>query len=277
MTVETAALPDLSSDYPLADSDVDQYRSQGHVLLRGLASPEEIAPYRAAILDFVARRSANVHPLEERDTYGKAFLQVGNIWTQDDVVSRFVLARRFAKAAADLMGVDGVRIYHDQALFKEAGGGLTPWHQDQQYWPLDGVKTVTLWMPLVAAGEEMGTLNFASGSHRLGDLGVIPISDTSEVEFSQFVVERGFPISRAKAMAAGDATFHSGWTLHGAPGNSSDSMREVMTIIYFEDGARISEPRSESQRHDMLGCFPGLGPGDIAATSINPLVFERPR
>ena len=34
---------------------------------------------------------------------------------------RFTLARRFAKIAADLMGVEGVRIYHDQALFKEPG------------------------------------------------------------------------------------------------------------------------------------------------------------
>lgn len=277
MSSQTAALPDLSGDYALSASDVDDYRALGHVLLRGLASPEEIEPYRAAILNFVARRSTSVRPLEERDTYGKAFVQVSNLWTQDAVVSKFVLARRFAKVAADLMGVDGVRIYHDQALFKEAGGGLTPWHQDQQYWPLDGVKTVTLWMPLVACSEGMGTLHFASGSHRLGDLGVTPISDNSETEFSRFVAERGFSISRAKAMAAGDATFHSGWTLHGAPGNSSGSMREVMTIIYLEDGARISEPRSESQRHDMLGCFPGLGPGDIAATSINPLVYERPR
>ena len=36
-----------------------------------------------------------------------------------------------------------VRLYHDQALFKEAGGGITPWHQDQHYWPLDTDRTIT--------------------------------------------------------------------------------------------------------------------------------------
>ena len=30
-----------------------------------------------------------------------------------------------------LMGVDGVGLYHDQALVKEAGGGHTPWHCDR--------------------------------------------------------------------------------------------------------------------------------------------------
>ena len=58
-----------------------------------------------------------------------------NLWAVDDAVKQFTLAKRFAKIAADLLGVDKVRLYHDQALYKEPGGGFTPWHQDQYYWP----------------------------------------------------------------------------------------------------------------------------------------------
>lgn len=36
----------------------------------------------------------------------------------------------------------------------------------------------------------------------------------------------------------GDATFHYGRTLHCAHSNSASSMREVMTIIYMEDGVK---------------------------------------
>ena len=61
------------------------------------------------------------------------------------------------EAAAHLLGVDGVRLSHDQALFKEPGGGRTPWHQDQCYWPLDTDKTITMWMPLVDVPGEVGT------------------------------------------------------------------------------------------------------------------------
>ena len=59
----------------------------------------------------------------------------------------------------------------------------------------------------------------------------------------------------AEAMAAGDASFHSGWTLHHAPGNATDRMRAVMTIIYFADGTRIAPTRegSEPDRHKWLG------------------------
>jgi ectoine hydroxylase-related dioxygenase (phytanoyl-CoA dioxygenase family) len=195
---------------------------------------------------------------------------------EDAAAARFTLARRFARIAADLMGVDGVRIYHDQALYKEPGGGLTPWHQDQFYWPLDGVKTVTMWMPLVDASADMGTMRFATGSHALGYLGAMPISDESEAQWSALIREKGLSVAEAGAMRAGDATFHNGWTLHGAPGNASPTTtREVMTVIYLEDGARISTPDHANRENDLRAWFPGLKPGDPAASEINPLVYTR--
>ena len=81
--------------------------------------------------------------LENRDTYGKAFLKGMNLWSKDEGVRRFVLARRFAAIVANLLGVEGVHVYHDQALLTESGGGITPWHQDQHYWPLDTDNTIT--------------------------------------------------------------------------------------------------------------------------------------
>ena len=62
----------------------------------------------------------------------------------------------------------------------QAGGGATPWHQDQYYWPLSTDQTITMWMPLVDVPSSVGTMTFASGSHRLGFLGSYAISDESE-------------------------------------------------------------------------------------------------
>jgi len=268
-------MPDLASDYTLTDEQIAQYRESGHVLLRSVATPEEIAVYGPIIQDAADRYNVETRPLEERDTYGKAFLQIMNLWQRDEAVARYTLARRFAKIAADLMGVDGVRIYHDQALFKEPGGGPTPWHQDQYYWPLDTDNTITLWMPLVNIPEEIGSMTFGSGSNKLGYVGELPISDHSDIVLAELIKEKGLKTHHDGAMAAGDATFHSGWTLHSAPGNPTPNMRAVMTVIYFADGTTVSTPDNPNRESDLRGWLPGCQPGDLAASELNPLVYSR--
>jgi len=268
-------LPELAGDYSISKEQAAEFQRDGHILLRNLATPLEIADYRKVILEAREKYGQEATPLEQRDTYGKAFLKGMNLWPKDEGVAKFVLSRRFAKVAADLLGVNGVRVYHDQALLKEPGGGLTPWHQDQHYWPLATDNTITMWMPLVNVAPEMGTMHFASGSHKGGYLGDLPISDKSETKFEEFIAERGYAKVPGRAMAAGDATFHYGWTLHGAPGNSSDTTREVMTVIWFADGTRVMQPDNFNRERDLQRWMPGLKPGDIAASELNPLVFNK--
>lgn len=267
------ALPDLSETYKLDPQTIEAFRRDGHALLRSVASAEEVAAYRPPIVETVKRLSRQNKPLQERDTYGKAFIQVGNLWLHDEAARRFTLARRFARIATELLGVESVRLYHDQALFKEPGGGHTPWHQDQIYWPLDTENTITMWMPLVPIAQEAGTMQFASGTHRNGYISKQVISDESHKTLGQYIESRGLPVVNHGAMAAGDATFHYGWTVHAAPGNATDGMREVMTIIYFADGARLVEPDSAARRGDKDALMPDLTPGDLAAGPLLPVVY----
>ncbi|RFM28355.1 phytanoyl-CoA dioxygenase family protein [Deminuibacter soli] len=268
-----SSLPALNNKLNLDPAQVRAFRQDGHTLTRGLLQPGEVAAYREVINDAAYKYNTETRKLEERDTYGKAFLQIMNLWACDEAVKQFTLAKRFAHVAADLLGVDNVRIYHDQALYKEPGGGFTPWHQDQYYWPLDTNNTVTLWMPLVPITEEMGMLTFASGSHRGGSVKNIAISDESEAELDAYIRNKNYPITRATSMQAGDATWHYGWTLHCAPGNLSAVTREVMTIIYFADGASVTPPINKHQENDRSQWLGGLQPGEKAASSLNPLVL----
>lgn len=267
-------LPDLAQDFPLSDAHRARYQRDGHILLRGVAAPAEIAAFRPAIVDAAMRHNRETRPLEERDTYGKAFLQIMNLWEKDDAVRRFTLARRFGQIAADLMGVEGVRILHDQALFKEPGGGFTPWHQDQLYWPLDSDKTITMWMPLVDIPPEVGSMTFVSGSHALDYHEMTEISDRSEEILQRYVGEHDLPKSTYGAMRAGDATWHAGWTMHRAPGNPTTLMREVMTIIYFADGARVLDHLVPVHEW-VLEWYPSARTGVALADARSPLVYSR--
>jgi hypothetical protein len=116
------ALPDLALDYPVTPEQIACYERDGHFLLRYVASAAEVAAYRPHISGAARHYSTETRPLHERSTYGKAFLQVINLWVRDEVVRRFVLARHFGKIAADLTGIDGVRLFHDQALCDDSQG-----------------------------------------------------------------------------------------------------------------------------------------------------------
>ena len=116
---------------------VQEYEREGHVCIRGLIDAETVLNYRPLIEEISESWRYEKRPIEERETYGKAFLQVHNVWQQRMLCKEIVFAKRFAHAASRLLGVESVRIYHDQTLFKEPGGGHTPWHQDQTYWPLE--------------------------------------------------------------------------------------------------------------------------------------------
>src|SRR5450432_4180163 len=125
------ALPSLP-DTVLVDADtISRFQETGHALIGSILSEDEVVAYRQVIKDAASRLNTENRKLEDRDTYGKAFLQIMNLWEADEGVKKFTLARRFGKIAAELMGVKNVRIYHDQALFKEPCGGPTPWHEDQ--------------------------------------------------------------------------------------------------------------------------------------------------
>ena len=112
-------------------TEIEYFQKNGHVYIPGLMSAEELAPYRAAILAWAEEFRSQQKPIEERDTYGKAFLQMMNLWEENEKIKEFSLHKRFGEIAARLLGVSHVRLYHDQALFKEPGGGHTPWHQGQ--------------------------------------------------------------------------------------------------------------------------------------------------
>lgn len=264
---------DLNTPYNLTDDSLQHYRDHGWVLLRSVCSEDEVDEFGPLITESAIRHCTETRPMEERDTYGKAFLQIMNLWRLDPEVAAYTMAKRFSGIAAKLIGVEKVRLYHDQALFKEPGGGHTPWHQDGYFWPLDQAKTVTMWMPLVDIDATMGSMSFADGSHSMG---VIPlesgISDDSEAFYDQYVREQGMVVRTSGPMKAGDATFHSGLTLHKAPGNPTDRIRAVMTVIYMADDVKVTEPQNPNQEADLATWFPGLKPGDLAASEINPLL-----
>lgn len=262
----------LSEFYPLAPEAIDNFRKNGYVKLKQVLSPEVIGFYGAEISRMVQQLNTQNKPMAQRNTYEKAFLQIMNIWTKSDTVKEFAFSRKLARIAAELMGVDGVRIYHDQALYKEPGGGITPWHVDQYYWPLSNNNTCTVWIPLQATPLELGPLAFSVGSQVFDTGRDLEISDESEKQI-RFNL-RDFPIDESP-FDLGEVSYHYGWTFHRASPNTSDRPRAVMTIIYMDDSMRLIEPKRKAHINDWNSWMPGAKIGEVVDTPLNPVLYHR--
>ena len=264
---------DLDSPYALDAAAIRRFDADGFVRLRGALSPKTIGHFEPEITAKVIELNSMHLPMRERSTYQRAFLQVTNLWRESEVVRRLVHASRLARIAAELLGVNGVRLYHDQALYKETGGGITPWHADQYYWPFSTDRCCTVWIPLQDTPLEMGPLGFAVGSHRFEYGRDLQISDESEARMQAAIAEQGFEVSMAP-YELGDATFHLGWTFHRANPNRTDIPRRAMTVIYVDADMRIAEPANENQAGDLSAWMPGAQPGDVPNTALNPVLYR---
>ncbi len=263
---------ELQKPFALRQEEIESFAEEGFVKLRNVFSADLLEHYREHISRKVAELSADALPMEQRSTYGKAFLQIMNLWTSSEEVREFVFAPRLARIATELMGSRGVRIYHDQALYKEPRGGITPWHADQYYWPVSSDGMVTAWVPLQDTPLEMGPLAFCEKSHRFQVGRDLEISDKSEVTLKEALSHFRQDES---PYALGDVSFHSGWTFHRAGANSTDKPREVMTMIYMDQDIRLVAPKNKNQVADIERWCPSVQVGEVVASSLNPLVYSR--
>ena len=265
-------MPDLDTPLDVSEDIIGRYRAEGFIRMSGVLEARMLARYGAEITRLTLALNTQDKALEQRATYDRAFLQVMNLWRSSEQVKQLVFSKRLAGIAAALMGVDCVRLYHDQSLYKEPSGGITPAHADQYYWPFASERTITVWIPLQPTPLDMGPLAFYRGSQRTAIGRDLPISDESEATITAAMEARGFPMDEAP-YALGDVSFHAGWTFHRAGANRSATPRSVMTVIYMDANMVVSEPVNAMQQGDLAKWLPGLKPGDIAASPLNPVLW----
>ena len=152
-----------------------------------------------------------------------------------------------ARIAARLMRSRTARFFHDHLLVNEPGTSVvTPWHQDQPYYLVEGSQSVSFWVPLDPVPRER-TIEYVAGSHRWGkdyrpdrfDGTRLYEGDTAET-VPDIEANRGQFDIRGWAVEPGDAVAFSFRTLHGAPANVSAARRRVISLRWVGDDARFA-------------------------------------
>ncbi len=233
----TTAKPFSAED--LSFAQVDQYRRDGFIQLDDVFVGEELQQLRDAVASAVDSEmvSSKVTPDSNQveGVYSKIFIQKVNLWQRHEAVKKFVKSKRLGNIAARLEG-KSMRVWHDQALFKEPGKGnnKTPWHQDAVYWPhQDRWRQTTIWIALKDANITNGCMSFIAGTHGLGALPAINLGNPQDIFEYAPHIKPVKPIPRE--LKAGSVTFHNGLTFHYAGPNKSDNVREAFAIIYMPE------------------------------------------
>ena len=246
------------------------FRMDGYVVVPDLLSPDELARFRDLVTAAVLERTRDdTRPLEERSRYEQSFVQCQNLWEDFPEVRPLTFHPRIGQAAAELIGASAVRLWHDQALYKEPGGRETDAHQDQPYWPIAEPLTLTAWVPLEGSTLASGCMGYVPGSHRLGLSKFVNIfwGEPDDL-LAEPALEGRDPVF--VEVPAGSVAFHHGLTAHLARPNTTDRPRAVHTMIYFADGCtRSDRPHPSVDRA-------GIEVGAVIASDVTPIVWPRP-
>jgi phytanoyl-CoA hydroxylase len=258
----------LEQDYRLKPEQIDSYRLNGFVVVEDVICGHALQELRDAVERAVAAESTSHRSGEGKAAvYEQIFIQRVNLWQRHPEVSKYVLSPRLGNLAARLAGVP-LRVWHDQALFKEPRtGSKTPWHQDAHYWPhVQKDHPITIWIALRDATIINGCMSFIPQSQSIKTLEPVDLADPQDLLdlAPQF---RGVK-PQVCELKAGSCTFHHGLTFHYAGPNRSDGMREAFAIIYMADGTSYS-----GKDHVVTDPLrPGLKAGDVLDHPLFPLV-----
>jgi ectoine hydroxylase-related dioxygenase (phytanoyl-CoA dioxygenase family) len=250
---------------------VASFRERGFVVVPGLLSPAELERYGAAVDRAVRERMAgDTRALSEKSRYEQSFQQCMNLWEDFADVRSLTFHPRIAQAAAALLGAPAVRVWHDQALYKEAGGQSTAGHLDQAYWPIAETDTVTAWIPFQDTRPENGGMGYVPGSHRFARRQFANIFSGEGFDLEHGPEARGVAVEFPE-IPAGAAAFHHGLTLHMARANPSGRARRVHTVIFFADGCR----RASFPAHHPSVDRAGIAVGAPIQSAATPLAWPR--
>jgi ectoine hydroxylase-related dioxygenase (phytanoyl-CoA dioxygenase family) len=253
---------------------IKSFKENGFVTVPDVFSLSEIEFYREVIKDAIKeRKQHDLRHLKDKSEYEQSFIQCQNLWEDYPVIRELTFDQRLGEIASNLLGVSKLRVWHDQALVKEAGGRETDTHQDQAYWPIKETNTITAWIPMVPITKDNGHMGFFPGSHKMREKRFINIfkGKVDQEELDEVPQLKGLSHEYVD-LNPGDVSFHHGLTFHNAKPNKSSDDRPVFTIIYFADGST----RGSDQFHFSVDRA-SIGVGKKIESDVTPLAFPIPK
>jgi hypothetical protein len=255
----TSTIHSVEDGLPTA-ADVAAYRDHGF-WLSGIVLPGDV-------LD-AAERGMQRFYAGERDRPGPAGIESegwhpehGNVLRKNDYASlridelaALVAFPAIGAIAARLSGAAGVRLWHDQLLYKPVDEPGPPanvgWHTDRQYWEsCTSQEMLTAWVPFHDVDARAGSITFVDASHRWETTGLDFFESDIERQEAELAAAGRTLVKVPAVLERGRVSFHNCRTIHGSGPNHGAQPRRSMAI-------HLQPADNRHQRH-------ALGDGTLA-------------
>ena len=259
----------------LTFEQIEQYRAQGFLVVEGLLDASELERWREVTEDAVRIRLQSTGILNNQSKpdsyYAHVFTQCVRLADVHAGMAELMFDERLGRLAGTLAGVDGIRIWHDQALFKPPYGNPTAFHLDNPFWSFHSKDAISIWVALDDATLPNGCLWYLPGTHHEASFTAINIGEELGDIFKAYPQWRKIAALPA-ACAAGSAVFHNGLIGHGAGPNMTPYPRRAMTCAYMPDGSTFNGTKNVLPDD----YFNSLQIGDVLNDNgINRLIWHR--
>ena len=226
----------------LTAAQISAYRDNGFLLLPDFLDAGELAAWRGAVETAMDARGESVLPRAEDPLIGASrtvLYQRINLWMDHPEVRALVLDERIGRMVGQLEGVDGVRIWHDQALYKDPWANPTSWHQDNTKWSFSAEHAITIWVALDEVDARNGCMFFLPGTHRRRlDTDFATGAPMNAIFAANPELMTIDPV--AAELPAGGCSLHNGLTVHAAAANMSRHPRRAMTCAFMPEGSTFN-------------------------------------
>jgi len=256
-------------------AQVEQYQAQGFIVIENFLDRAELERWRQDVAEAIAIRIGDKSILSNQGMpdsfYAQVFLQCLRLADIHPGMAELMFDEKLGRMAATLAGIDGIRIWHDQALIKPPYGNHTAFHLDNPFWSFHSPNAISLWVALDDATLKNGCLWYLPGTHKMAGYQSIGIGENLGDIF------KGYPewktIQAVPATAkAGSAVFHNGLVGHGAGVNMTAFPRRAMTCAYMPDGSTFNG----IQNVLPIDYYESLKLGDVLNNNdINRLVWHK--
>ncbi len=263
-----------------------RFRRDGVAVVRGALGPEWIERLAEGV-EFNRENPSEWSHWYTDENEAVGFWSDYVTWPKVDAYRAVAFDSGLAHLAADLMGSNSARFFHEHVLVKEPGATeRTPWHHDQPYYCFDGDQNVSMWISLDPVPAGSG-LRFLAGSHRW-DRWFVPRRFVDHAPYidpadqpdggprfeliPDFDTELDDHEVLSFDLAPGDVLAFHFRTVHDAPGNELPSRRRAVSLRWLGDDSRFaSRPWQISPPYEPGDLSPGDPPGD---DSRFPLAFS---